>query len=873
VKNKTIQKHLLIILGLFLFSGAEVFSQEKVKKEYWAIRNVKLSSLGPKQRAQHHQRMTRILIKLGAMEKKPSFFGGSRFSYQKILNDLAASLIPQCHASSTAEFCLFGGWPSVRSGRCNTPYSSTGKAAAAQLGTTQYDSNHFCNSKNLFRCNPLVFGPGMDQTQAGDDFSNINGFSNNSSPFSAGICVDISGGFNGLSQKCQDVSDHLDQVREAKGMAPWRETDFFNEQRANEFNALQEVIADRCEANRDVINADGMCDSLERSLSLTAIAANAGKINGINSEEIVPTCIQEGVAADGDASCARKEDASLANLYKALDKLKAQQACKFGRVQAVDSATGSIEVFEPSACELSVEGQLSSGLSEETKITINLKGQDGAFAGSIKAQVSPSMSEEEILSQFNVEGSEFKEACHRAAAVSCNQPKEDSKGFAVAQALSYVGRSSFPEEYKDKKGRTKTRQISCGFNSIDVKINHGPDNGVENLEGSQASTASKHCQVQFSGELKDKLESENFRNENIKVSVEVFKGGRVLKIPMSLDSASLSNLSQKIKKTEGFSELCRGEVGLTAMDLAQAETEAAEVVKSMREAFGFNEGQYLTSAQQEALTKLQGVEGLDVKVDEFGGMTFSHNDINSVADQLESSFPGIYINRESGKSARLFPSSEVRIEFLAERSSTDFTQQEQQMLVQLESRKRDDSIDFISGVTRNFEGNVVFLTNGMEPLSPERMKALESSLGGQVIDPDQESSDPSIIRSYVIRAPAAADAGTSNLGEVFSRDLSLANERGLEQVRENSAVKREIDSGEGRFDVNVGAAISTEGGGVTIPYSLDISGRSSSRISNINLYLSNIKREAAKNNCEVRPTTAASVKEQGAFNIVCPPQN
>jgi hypothetical protein len=72
-------------------------------------------------------------------------------------------LLSQAIAKSGGSICFFGGWPSrtSSSGLCQTPWTHSRDSELKNFGAT-YDRSHYCGGANLFRCNPLFFGPGKN---------------------------------------------------------------------------------------------------------------------------------------------------------------------------------------------------------------------------------------------------------------------------------------------------------------------------------------------------------------------------------------------------------------------------------------------------------------------------------------------------------------------------------------------------------------------------------------------------------------------------------------------------------------------------------------------------------------------------------------
>lgn len=94
------------------------------------------------------------------------------------------------NSADSDDTCFFGGWPSIRvSGRCRTPWKFSSPTSI--YGAT-YDRNHYCGHRNMFRCNPIFFGPGDGR----------NRFERNNGGVSSGACIDMTTSPNGI----QDVT-------------------------------------------------------------------------------------------------------------------------------------------------------------------------------------------------------------------------------------------------------------------------------------------------------------------------------------------------------------------------------------------------------------------------------------------------------------------------------------------------------------------------------------------------------------------------------------------------------------------------------------------------------------------------------------------
>ena len=77
-------------------------------------------------------------------------------------------------AKNKESICFFGGWPSrTLGGYCQSPWKNSDDKELMGLGST-YDSNHYCGGANLFRCNPLLFGPGEDSKGTCIEFKKVS---------------------------------------------------------------------------------------------------------------------------------------------------------------------------------------------------------------------------------------------------------------------------------------------------------------------------------------------------------------------------------------------------------------------------------------------------------------------------------------------------------------------------------------------------------------------------------------------------------------------------------------------------------------------------------------------------------------------------
>lgn len=419
---------------LFLFSS-HVFSQ--TTQELEAISLTDIAKLPKTMQIKIHEKMTDILVQSEKFESYPSYVP-SKFSSFDLWNFIHEGIIAPSYAHNSTELCLFGGWPSLRSGSCNRPWSTSAKALAESQNLPQYDSGAYCGDEKLFRCNPLLFGPGLEEDLVKNEFPNINGKKNNTSPFKAGICVDISSGYDGLSEKCQKASKRLDEIRVANGKAKWRSSDFFDAEIASKFKSLQQVVMEKCGNEFDKLNKDGMCSSLNESLSLSAAAVIAGEINGVSPDMLFNNC--NVTSAKALPQCHQDLHSDLRPLVDALEDLRKQRNCRFQGIQAHSSSEANpTGLADLKNCRSVVLGEASkNGFNgkDSLKIKFHFIGAGNNRLGNIEAEIKKDMSKDAIMALIttNQNKSLFESQCNNS-----NCPKSGDQTLkALYETLEQV---------------------------------------------------------------------------------------------------------------------------------------------------------------------------------------------------------------------------------------------------------------------------------------------------------------------------------------------------------------------------------------------------------------------------------------------------
>ncbi len=597
----------LKILGIsiFLLLSCPTMAGPSQKKNFSFIREANLGRMPVKLRARHHLTMTKILIELEKKEKYPTYYK-SRFSSLEFLEKVSDLFIDQCFAADGNNTCLFGGWPSQRNGSCSVPWGPGARAIAEGLETNSYDGDDYCGANNLFRCNPLIFGPGIEQGLAGDEFPNINGRRNNSSPYHAGICVDISRGYNGLSQKCQQASVTLDEIRESNDLPPWRESDFFNEERAEDFRNLQNVIADRCSEDGERLNSDGMCSSLDASLGLTAVAVEAGRIDGITPDELFPQCAN---TTPGQPQCNDELNSDFGNMVAAMEELRNQRQCRFYGIQAIDSESLSqLMDFQDSACRSGVQGAMkSSGLpTGGAEFSFYFFGSNNERLGRLSiSQLRPDATKEEIMAELTTGENQarFESFCNNSAC-----PRIENGDLRLENLYSALDRV---------KERT-----NCNFGSVQA---------VDRDTGNNEAFELSNCGLSIEGRLaSDGLpHTPGIRGiqQRVPVSVNIRdRQGRFLST-IHLNAASDMNADSIYEQinNEDLQEAC---VKSNSTNLSDDEAAVADV--------GISEGTFIPSFWQSRIADLRNVaaqnniEGFRIEVTETGDMILHADDPNQI---------------------------------------------------------------------------------------------------------------------------------------------------------------------------------------------------------------------------------------------------
>ncbi len=660
MKIQNLKKLSLIAVGLLIMSPHSFSKSDK----YWAIRNGDLSSLGSKQRINFHTKITALAIELGALEKKPAYNGGSKFSYNEFLNDFSSLLIPYAHAGGGN--CLFGGWVSARSGLCNRPYLEVGKAASSSAGTSQYDSKYHCKSTKLFRCNPLVFGPGINPRfiQGNAKYKNINGFDNNTAPYEKGLCVDISKGFDkpkSLSQKCNEARKEIDGLRQDEtNLNSWRSKIFSDEEKNKEFKNLRGVIADLCEVGK----ASSMCDAINESLGVTLVATKTANLMPLKVSNIPSKCIEEGSIED-KSFCKTNPNESLEYLKEAIKLIKSKENCKFRRIEA---SLASDNDGDGQTCPSGMKTNLlTKGLKRNgTMIRIKAFDRNDEGTGELSLRVTPNMPKDAIyqsvVSHFNKRN--FEKMCKKSALTTCNNPENKFVSGVISKNIEKLKNHTYR---KKRKGKTRGVKKSCGITSFEVGVERSPPNrrNISFMKGIPINPEkSSYCSIQYKGDFKSFVDKDYGpkdvpSNIVVKSSIRITKGDWHITVPFDISVDGASGQSHKqiydlVKDNEDFKEFCKYKVPDVDAGKEPKKSEKKKIapiktvkapktdgqirwynqrVNNIKDKFEIDKNTYLSREQVDNLYTIKDMN-LTIKLDEFGRMIVKGRGIIMPIDRM-----------------------------------------------------------------------------------------------------------------------------------------------------------------------------------------------------------------------------------------------
>lgn len=715
----------ILLLGLVTQTMAkEPLGAVRTKSDpYPFLRSVDIYKLPKKLRAKYHLEMTNILVEF---EKKESFpnIQKTKFSYMNFLDSMSKLLIDESIADNH-NVCLFGGWPSRQSGTCSLPWSASSRTMASSLETNGYTSEYYCGDDNLFRCNPLVFGPGIDPAQA-RSYPNVNGRRNNAGPeYASGICVEKNGSYNGISERCHEVSTALDRIRASRGEPSWRESDFFNLERAQAFRNLQSVITEKCREERERLNSDNMCSALDAQLGMTAAAVEAGNMPGMVATDLFPQCATTTPALP---ACNSETHDSFRPMIQAMDELRSMAGCSFMGVHAVDSESlGHMMEFNPQ-CRSSVDGIFkSSGIpADGRQFTFYFQGGEGSERQRMTLDITPSMTKEEIVAALTggPNRATFNGICENTA---CPRITDESLGLSnLYEALDMIKNNP-----------------RCDVGSIQA---------VDREFSMYRSFKPNTCALSVSGHLASEG-LPNRESESGPVPVVVLLSNR------QGEQIARMNINIMAEYPAGviYNQLMAQNLMQTCMDANQSSTgDMEQVARDL----GIPEGTFIPEVYREGdfLGKLRNIIGdkdVQVSIGEDGSILLTGPDASDLRGQVRSLvssseqfddyrrarlFGGSkdLVVRE-GDNIRIVATPPVQVEVAANNGGATLTEQERATLTEVIQR---EGMEF-DAVTRSEDGVLAFTVPGHLTEATAR--------AGSVAGYDVQTEAPSGGRAGIVR--------------------------------------------------------------------------------------------------------------------------
>ncbi|MFG1499997.1 hypothetical protein ABMA70_07270 [Halobacteriovorax sp. XZX-3] len=135
---------------------------------------------------------------------------GGKYSFNFVID----MLIPTACAEGQEcnNMCYFGGWASTRKGSyCQAPWKVSGLDKVQSVDSVVYTNSYSCGGKNLFRCNPKIFG-GYDSSLDPLPFVATKNSKRNSE---AGICIKVSPSYAYATSQCLEASAKVPNFKES----------------------------------------------------------------------------------------------------------------------------------------------------------------------------------------------------------------------------------------------------------------------------------------------------------------------------------------------------------------------------------------------------------------------------------------------------------------------------------------------------------------------------------------------------------------------------------------------------------------------------------------------------------------------------------
>lgn len=537
------------------------------------------------------------------------------------------------------------------------------------------------------------------------------------------------------------------------------------------------------------------------------------------------------------------------NLRAALAEVQDGANCLFPKVQAHRADEFDEGDFPSIAtCRRGMAGTLATtGLpSGDTELKISLYKADG-LPDIIDISVNPEMTREEIVSQLTSGSNQeaFAQVCESVKNSTCRIP-ESEHGRNVYQELQ------------------RLEQTIGSGNSCQLQLRPVPYRAMGAIMPGLPVLRSNECSISFDGFARGQLdEADGPTNFTIHAS----KGGETADVEISIDRELTDLKALSSNGTSALVEFCNPG-GATANTRSRLEVP---------------EGQFLTAEQEQALQRLSGIDGLDlrnVEVDERGRITINGTDLKAMEEQIKAALgdaTGQVFVRGDGTAITILPNSGTAVSHLAANAGVTLSEEERASLIALESRSINSSATFDIGSIRR-ESNGALTVIPSSPINADdagRLRELQGAVGEgySITLAVDETGAPYADRRYVLRPEADVARVVASLSSTVMEDIqgrlsqflsATHSRRGDRYEEENYRIEISGTEVDGNFTlINFNHVLSADGGWTD-----------NNSIAERNRFLiTTIRPFARRQGCTIipeKPTDFTRGRTDGVLSLRCP---
>jgi len=198
----------------------------------------------------HRSIMIDILIELDRKQKRKTLYPiEGHFSLYQTKQPFIYKIFNWNAYALEGNLCFFGAWPSYIEGEfCKEPWKYNMNSSFG----ISYDPQHYCGQRNMFRCNPILFGNG-DGEYSQD---------NNGNGVSAGKCIrftDNGGSINNVTQQCFEATKNNLEALYNRYLE--------DEEYRNQFHKYKEEVTLFCELNPFYNACSYLLDQVDKILA------------------------------------------------------------------------------------------------------------------------------------------------------------------------------------------------------------------------------------------------------------------------------------------------------------------------------------------------------------------------------------------------------------------------------------------------------------------------------------------------------------------------------------------------------------------------------------------------------------------------------